>query len=412
MRVSSIPYMVSWFNHILRRVKPGSNRVYLDVAATTPVRPEVLAEMQPYWSRQFGNAGALYEEGREAAAALARARTQVARTLSVRSEEVTFTSGGTEANNLALVGFIRARLRSGLQPKDLHVISTEIEHSSVLAPLRELEALRVQVSFVPVTPEGRIDLAALASLLRPETCLISVHLVNNEIGTIQPIRDVARLLSQRYAPEARPRLHTDASQAPLFLDCSLERLGADLMTLDGQKIYGPKGIGVLVHRRSTELVPIMVGGGQEGGLRAGTEPLALAAGFARALQLAAAEREVVEPRVRGLRDHFIKELLAAVPRAQLNGTSKDRIANNVNVSIPGIDTEFLVIHLDKEGVAVSTKSTCLADEPGSYTVAALGKSRAHAISTLRITLGTATTEGELTRTAQTIAALVEKLDNK
>lgn len=387
-------------------------RIYLDHAATTPVLPEVLTAMAPYWHEHFGNPGALYQEGVEAMRALLSARTTIARQLSVRAEEITFTSGGTEANNLAIFGIIAQLRAEGRAPAALHVISTKLEHSSILEPLRRLEAEGVSVSYVPVHESGLIDLAALRAALRPETVLITVHLVNNEIGVIQPLRDIARVLAEYYPKDKRPRFHTDACQAPLYLDPSPERFGVDMLTLDGQKIGGPKGIGLLVHRHHIAFQPIMVGGGQERGMRPGTEPVPLVVGLATAIRFSAENREARVDHVSALRDRFIAQLLQRIPQAVLNGSATERIANNVNISIPGVDTEFLVIHLDKEGVAVSTKSTCLVDEPASTTVAALGRGDAHARSTLRITLGPDTTWKELTYALDALEKSLEKLDKQ
>lgn len=397
--------MKGWFT----RLMPTRKRIYLDTAATTPVRPEVLRAMTPYFSLDFANPGALYREGVTAARALSQARTMVARALSVRGEEITFTSGGTEANNLAILGSVYAELESGTAPTDIHVISTELEHSSILAPLKLLAEKGVAVSYIPVDESGIIKLDELKKILRPETFLISVHLVNNEIGVIQPIRDIARLLSAHYGTVRRPLLHTDASQAPLYLDPSPERLGVDMLTLDAQKMYGPKGVGALFHRHHIPLLPILYGGGQERGLRSGTEPIPLVVGMAYALSYATNERAFVVERAQKLRDRFFSELKRRLPEAEVNGSLKERIANNVNISIPGVDTEFLVIHLDREGISVSTKSTCLTDEPGSYTVLALGKGEVYANSTLRITLGIHTTWGELNRTLKVLVEVVKKL---
>lgn len=399
--------MLSW----LKR-HSSARRIYLDAAATTPVRPEVVAAMAPYWSEQFGNPGASYQEGLEASRTLSDARTRAARALSVRAEEITFTSGGTEANNMAIFGTVKRRIKDGAAPASLHLISTVIEHSSILESLKELEVAGVAVTYLPVNGDGIIDLSALKHALRPETVLITVHLVNNEIGVIQPLRDIARAALEYYGKGKQPYLHTDACQAPLFLNVSPERLGVDMLTLDGQKMYGPKGIGLLVHRRHVRLAPSIVGGGQERGLRSGTEPLSLIMGGVVALEYAIRERERTASRVRALRDRFLQELRKRVPQVHVNGSLEERSPNNINVSLPGIDTELLVLYLDKEGIAVSTRSTCLRDEPASYTVAALEKGSAYAQSTLRITLQTNTTWKELAYTLRTLTRLVQKLDKK
>lgn len=406
--------MFSWLIYEGKRLARPKRRIYLDAAATTPVRPEVLAAMDPFWRRDFGNPAALYKEGVTAQRALIRARTKIARTLYVRAEEITFTSGGTEANNLAIMGVVTSHLKRGRKPETLHVITTKLEHSSILACVEELERIGVRVTYAPVKSDGRVDLQAFEAMLTPETVLVSVHLVNNEIGVIQPLRDVARRIAAYKAlhPDAAITLHTDASQAPLFLDCSPERLGVNLLTLDGQKVYGPKGIGFLFHQRKISLEPIIRGGGQEGGLRSGTEPLPLIVGLAEALVIAAKEREATSARIQLLRDRFVEDLRARIPQMLINGGMVDRIPNNVNISIPAINTEFLTIHLDKAGIAVATKSACLRDEPGSLVVSSLGYDAARSESTLRLTLGLYTTGEELERAAETIGRIVVQLDKK
>ena len=386
-----------------------AQRIYLDYASATPLLPEVLRAMAPYWSERFGNPGALYAEGVDAARALETARVECARALSVQAAEVTFTSGGTESNNLAILGLLKQKIQE-TPGGTFHVISMAIEHSSILEPLVELARQGVQVSYVSVRADGVIDLAALKAALTPQTVLVSVHLANSEIGVIQPLRDIARLLDETYGKEKRPVLHSDAAQAPLFLEVSLERLGVDMLTLDGQKMGGPKGVGALVHRKHIPLCSIIGGGGQERGLRSGTEPVPLIVGFTAALSAAVRGREERVRRVKELRDRFLGELLQRLPQAILNGSATERIANNVNVSIPGVDTEFLVLRLDHEGIAVSTKSTCLSDEVASSVVAALGKGEEVARSTLRITLGTDTTWSELARTLDVLERLVANLD--
>ena len=392
--------------NLFKKVGPSRQRIYLDYAGATPVLPEVFRAMAPYWSEKFGNPGALYAEGVIAARALDAARVECARALSVQEAEITFTSGGTESNNLAVYGVLKQKMRE-MPGGTFHVISTAIEHSSILQPLSELEQKGVRVTYIPVCSDGLIDLVALKAALTQETVLVTVHLVNSEIGVIQPLRDIARLLDETYGKEKRPTLHSDAAQAPLYLDVSLERLGVDTLTLDGQKMGGPKGVGILVHRKHIPLCSIIGGGGQERGLRSGTEPIPLVVGFATALSAAVRGREERARRVKELRDRFLNELSQRLPQAVLNGSATERIANNVNVSIPGIDTEFLVLRLDHEGIAVSTKSTCLSDEVASSVVTALGKGEEAARSTLRITLGDATTWSELARTLNVLERLVQ-----
>lgn len=385
--------------------------MYLDAAASTPLSPAVLKAMRPYFRRNFGNPGSVHKEGVEARRALGEARVSVARTLLVRTEEITFTSGGTEANNLALFGVIDTYLKQGRKPESLHVLSTTLEHSSVLTCLKKLQERGVVVEYIPLKEDGLVDVDTFAKLLRKETVLVSVHYVNGEIGVIQPLRDISRAIGAyraRYSVDT-PHFHTDASQAPLYLDCALEHVGVDMMTLDGQKIYGPKGIGVLIHRRSVLLAPQIVGGGQEAGLRSGTEPVPLVVGFASALREASNGRSRNVSRITKLRDVLLQSLTLKLPPFLVNGSMTSRVPNNVNISFPGIDTEYLVIRLDRRGVAASTRSACEGKETYSHVVYALSQDQARARSTLRLTLPLEISARKVRRAAKIIAQEIKIL---
>ena len=281
--------MNAWLEKILPR---KARRVYLDYAAATPLRGEVRAVMEPYYAERFGNPGAIHEEGRRGRAAVEAARGRIATLLRVRPEEITFTSGGTEANNLAIFGVVSARARSeaaraGTGLGDIHIITTAIEHSSVLTPLTQLQEQGIRVSFAPVDADGLIILAECKKLLSPETTLVTFAYVNSEIGVVQDVRRLVRLVRD-YEREYDTQIavHLDAAQAPLWLPCAMDSLGVDLMTLDAGKCYGPKGIGVLAHRRRVPLSAQTCGGGQEDGLRSGTENVPLIVGCAEALRIA------------------------------------------------------------------------------------------------------------------------------
>ncbi len=381
-----------FFLHIFSGV---SRRIYLDYASATPVDGDVLKAMRPYERKVFGNPSSIHKEGVEAQKALFDARERVARSLSVRSEEVLFTSGGTEANNLAIRGAISAVLKTGRKYEEMHIITSSIEHSSVLECTRLLESLGVSVSYLAVDEKGNINSDDILKSIRPETVLISLSYINNEIGTIAPLREISKKLqAQRNGAEkgVYPLFHTDASQAPLFLNCSPESLGVDLMTIDSQKIYGPKGVGMLFSRHNVPLEPILYGGGQESGLRSGTEPISLIVGFSVALIKAQKEYKELNTRIGRLRELFFKELKSAVPNAEVNGDRKRRVANNINVSIPGVLGEFLVIQMDEAGVSAGTASACLSRIGAvSYVIEALGKGKDRAESSIRFTLGKETT---------------------
>lgn len=393
-----------------------TKRIYLDHAATTPVDPQVKRAMEPYWVHTFGNPSALSAEGAAAKKALAEARARVARALEARADEIVFTSGGTEANTLAIFGAIvwRQKLfgvpRKRFLPYIPHIITTAIEHSSVLEPVRELVRQgRAEASFVSVERNGIVRPEKIIEALRKNTMLVSIQYANNEIGTIQPIRTISHLL--KTANTARPLFHVDACQAPLYLHCFVNALGVDMLSLDGHKIYGPKGVGCLYVRRKTPLAPLLVGGGQERGMRATTENVPALVGFAEALRLAGMRREKESARLASLRDYFYSSILQNTEmEICVNGSMEQgkRLPHNLNISFPGVDTEMLLFELDAAGIACSTKSSCLYDERESYVVKALaGDSRA-ARSTLRFTLGRKTTKKDIRSTLAALARLLRR----
>lgn len=392
-----------------------AKRIYMDYASTTPLDPRVFKAMLPYFGKKFGNPSSFHVEGVEAKKVLEAARKSVGLILNARAAEIIFTGGGTESNNLAIFG-ICGHLMSTEDAVDIrcpqiHIVTTNIEHSSVLEPIRELEQRGVLVSYVPVETNGIVDPRKIAAALRPETVLVSVGYANNEIGTIQPIREISKIIHAHNLKISKSRnlpavFHSDASQATLYLDCSVERLGVDLLTLDGHKMYGPKGVGILYVRRSVTLVPMLFGGGQERGLRSITENVPLIVGFAKAFEIAAASREKESARLTALRDFCHSHILQNVGMTEvvINGDMKERLPNNINISIPGLDTEFALLKFDAAGIACSTKSSCLGSEGGSYVVRALGGGEARATSTLRFTFGRQTTKKD-------IDALLENLYN-
>ncbi len=393
-----------------------AKRIYMDYASTTPLDPKVLKAMLPYFGEKFGNPSSIHTEGVEAKKALEAARKSVGLILNARANEMIFTGGGTESNNLAIFGAVRALEKSGVPISKMHFVTTVIEHSSVLECFRELEARGARVTYVPVESNGIVDPRKIAAALRPETVLVSVGYANNEIGTIQPVPKIARGIrnfrdgktqstktkfqtnsKSQFSNFQTPIFHSDASQAPLYLDCSVERLGVDLLTLDGHKMYGPKGIGVLYVRRSVRLAPMLFGGGQERGLRSTTENVPLIVGFAKALEMAAASRVKESVRLTKLRDFCHSNILQNVGMTKMiiNGDMKERLPNNINISIPNLDTEFALLQLDAAGIACSTKSSCLGSEGGSYVVRALGGGESRAVSTLRFSFGRGTTKKDV-----------------
>ncbi len=387
----------------------AKKRIYLDYAAITPVAPEVQKVMSAYLSPDFANPSSIHTEGVAAKKAVDGAKKQIADILHGHADELIFTASGTEANNLAIIGAYQAVLKSGKKtkkPQDLHFITSAIEHPSVLEVAHWLEAQGVAVDYISVNEEGIINTKELKEKIRPNTFLVSLMFVNNEIGTIQPIIDIAKIVraAKKNFPIVQdstavplPYLHVDASQAPLYLPIDVRGFGADMITLDGQKMYGPRGIGLLWKKRGVILSPIIHGGGQENGLRAGTENVPAICGFAKALELAFKNREKETKRITLLRDFFI-ENLKAIPQVTVNGSLTQRIANNINISASPVDTEFLLLQLDAEGISCSTKSSCLRDEDESYVISALGKSTDAAVHSLRFSLGNKTTRKDIEKT--------------
>jgi cysteine desulfurase len=387
-------------------------RIYLDYASLTPVDKRVFV------ADDFANPSSIYMDGVRAKKALDGARVGCAQFLHAHADEIFFTGSGTEANNIALLGVVENLISKGKSYRDIHIIVSAIEHASVLEAARVLKRKGVHVDILPVSPDGIVDIQAFKKMLKPTTALVSVMMVNNEIGTIQPLADIVKIVRDfrkkkmgdaSLADFSYPLVHTDACQAMLYTNINLEKLGVDMLTADSHKVYGPRSVGMLYVRRSALglLSPIMHGGGQEHGLRPGTENVAGVVGFAKALEIVAQEnksksKETETERLTKLRDYCIEQLLEKVPGLVVNGSRTERIANNVNISIPGIDHEFLLLQLDVRGISCSTKSSCLRDEDESYVIAAIRggaqhdkKSVGRPRQSLRFTLGRQTTKKDI-----------------
>jgi len=369
----------------------------MDFAAATPIHPRILREMRRGFDA-YGNPSAPHTEGQRAAVLLEKARLRIARALSAKPGNIIMTGSGTEANNLAIFGVMEALVARGAKPEDLHIITSIFEHSSLEGPVAYWARRGASISLAEPTEEGIITPEAVEKLIRPETALVSVVAVQSEIGQVQPVKEISRMLKrvrekraqrvQTLVPEtAFPILHSDASQSPLFADLSPERLGVDLATYDAQKVMGPKGVGALYKHSSVPLEPLMRGGTQERSLRAGTENVAGALGFALALELAAEGRDVRISHVKVVRDYLAERILKEIPHAVVNGGMKHRIANNLNISVPGADGDYLSVLMDAEGVAVSPRSACLAPGSSSQAVNALRREEpGGAYGTLRFSL--------------------------
>ncbi|NLD71211.1 MAG: aminotransferase class V-fold PLP-dependent enzyme [Chloroflexi bacterium] len=375
--------------------------VYLDHAATTPTDPRVLEAMLPYFTGEYGNPSSLYRHAAGARQALDDARRTVAEVLGARPTEVIFSGCGTESDNLAIRGVAMARRHEGN-----HIITTPIEHAAVLHTCEQLEsAYGYRVTYLPVDATGMVDPDDVGRAITSGTVLVSIMYANNEVGTIEPIAEISRITRARGVP-----LHTDAVQAAGSLDLDVERLGVDLLSISGHKFYAPKGVGALYVRRGTPLLPAQTGGGQERGLRAGTENVPYIVGMARALEIASAEREAEAIRLGALRDRLLAGLLATIPDAQVTGHPTQRLPNSASLAFTGLEGEALLLRLDMEGVQASTGSACAAQEEGpSHVLTALGLDQVAARGSLRLTLGRATNDDDIDHVLRVLPPIVETL---
>jgi cysteine desulfurase len=375
-------------------------QIYLDHNATTPLRPEVLEAMLPYLRTHFGNPSSVHRTGRRAKQGLEEAREQIAACIRAKPAEVLFTSGGTESNSLALCGAVRAQTR----PKT-HIITTPVEHSSVLESVQALTREGFSQTLLPVDGEGRIRVDDLAAALRDDTAVVSIGLANSELGTLQPIAACSRLTRQQGVV-----LHVDAIQATGKLALNMEELGADLVSLSAHKIYGPKGVGALYMRKGTGLVPVLRGGPQEREKRAGTENVAAAVGFGVAAARAEHEREAVSARLIDLTTRLWTGIQDSVPGVVRNTPRRQCLPNTLNLGFPGASGEGLMMGLDLAGIAVSTGSACAAGsvEP-SHVLLALGHDARAAKSAIRFSLGKDTSQQDIDRVLDVLPGIVERV---
>jgi len=376
--------------------------VYLDHAATTPTRPEVLEAMWPFFASAFANPSSVYSAAAGPREAVERAHAMVAEVLGCRPGEVVFTGGGTEADNLAVLGTARV-LRSGGN----HIITTRIEHDAVLRPCRQLETEGFRVTYLPVGRDGLIDLDHLAHALTPDTVLVSIMLANNEIGTVQPLAEIGQLVRSRGV-----LLHTDAIQGAGTLLLDVQRLGVDLLSLSAHKVYGPKGVGALYVHRGAPLLPLIHGGGQERDRRSGTENVPGMVGMAVALALAAQERVAEAERLTLLRDRLIDGVLEAVPGAHLTGHRTHRLPGHASFFLDGSTGESALVNLDVAGVSCSSGSACQAGSTDpSHVLIALGLSSQQAKNGLRMTLGRENTEVQVEYVLSILPRMVRELQD-
>jgi len=373
--------------------------IYLDHAATTPVDPRVVEAMLPYYTEKFGNPSSIHSLARESRRGLDNAREIVAQALNAQPREIVFTACGTESDNMALKGVAEAN-----QDRGKHIITTAIEHEAILETCKYLEQRGFKVTYLPVDEYGTVDLRELEKAITPETILVSVMMANNEVGTIQPLAEIAEIVKGRGI-----YFHTDAVQAAGTLDVDVEKLGVDLLSLSGHKFYAPKGVGVLYVRQGTRLMPQMLGGGQERNRRSGTENVAQIVGLARGLELAYQERSTDNPRIQRLRDKLRDGLLETIPDTIPTGHPTNRLPNNASFCFKGVEGEQILLALDLNGVGASTGSACTsASSEPSHVLTAMGISAAVAHGAIRMTLGKGNTEEEIDTVLQLMPDIVEK----
>jgi len=388
------------------------HKIYFDHSATTPLDKEVFHEMKPYFFEKFGNSSSLHSFGQDAKIALEESRKSVADILNCSPAEIYFTSGGTESDNLALKGVIKGLEKKGYK-YPFHMITTVIEHSAILNTAEELKNLGVEVTYLKVNSEGLVNLEEIKKQIKDNTVLISIMYANNEVGTVQPIKEIFQIVStakQLRKNELPIYFHTDAVQVGSYLSLNTKELGVDLMSLSGHKFYGPKGVGVLFKKKGVALEPTQTGGGHEKGLRSGTENIPGIVGFAKALRIAEANKIYNYKKVEELRDYLIKGVFKKIEDASLTGHPQKRLPNLASFLIERIEGESMLINLDLKGIAVSTGSACSSGslEP-SHVLKALGLPLEEVYGSIRISLGIHNTKEEVDYFLDVFPPIVEKL---
>ncbi|MDQ0975729.1 cysteine desulfurase [Neobacillus niacini] len=376
-------------------------RIYLDHAATTPMHPRVIEKMMEVMNNNYGNPSSIHSFGREARHYIDLARETLARSIGAKENEIIFTSGGTEADNMALFGAAESNRHNGK-----HIITTQVEHHAVLHACQRLEKMGFEVTYLPVDEIGEISLDDLSTALREDTILVSVMYGNNEVGTLQPIKEIGEILKSHQA-----LFHTDAVQAYGMEDINVNELNVDLLAVSAHKINGPKGTGFLYVRDKVKLVPRAFGGEQERKRRAGTENVAAIVGFQEAVKIASEERLVKREKYQGFKKTFIEKLAAHNIEFSINGLLEKSMPHVLNLSFPGTNVEAMLVNLDLAGIAVSSGSACTAGsiEPSHVLVAMFGKDSDRLINSIRFSFGFNTTEDQIIKTAQETARIVSRL---
>jgi cysteine desulfurase len=392
----------------------AKRKIYFDYAATTPLDPRVFAVMKPYFLKKFGNPASLHSFGREAEEATEKARRQAASFFGCESNEIIFTSGATESNNLAIKGIITARIYHSEKNKKTkpHIITTQFEHSCVLNSCKKMEEQNMaDVTYLPVGKEGVVSAKDVKNNIKENTALVSIMYANNEIGTIQPIGEIGKIIAKENKfRDQRIIFHTDATQAVNYLDCKVDNLGVDLLTASAHKIYGPKGVGLLYIRKNAPIKRIQDGGEHEFGLRAGTLNTPGIAGFGAALEIVEKERSRNFKIVEKLRDYLIAQIMKEIKGVKLNGSKIKRIPNNANFIFSDAEGEGILLGLDTEGIAVSTGSACSSENlRPSHVLIAIGVNEEESHGSLRVTLGKYTTKQEVDYFIDKLKEVIGKL---
>ncbi len=372
--------------------------IYLDNAATTEIHENVLKEMIPFLKEHYGNPSSMHRLGRVSNKAVKKVRKQIADLISAEPEEILLTSGGTESNNTVLYGITHANQGN-------HIITSSIEHEAILEPCKKLEKEGFEITYLPVNREGLVNPEDFKQSIKENTCLASIMFANNEVGTIQPIREISKICQEK-----KIFFHTDAIQAIGKVNINVKGLGVDLMSISSHKINGPKGVGALYIRKGIPMEPFIVGGGQENGLRSGTENVAGQVGFGKACQLAKENLEKNIIHFKNLRDTLVSKVLEEIPHVTINGHPEKRIPSNAHFSFLGVNGEDLIIKLDEEGIAASTGSACsVKTQKESHVLKSMGFSHDQITGSLRLTLGTSNTILEIEKTVITLKNVVEEL---
>ena len=372
--------------------------IYLDNAASTPVHEQVLHEMIPFLQDQFGNPSSIHRYGRFAQRAIQNARKQIAHLINSEPNEILLTSGGTESNNTALFGLAHAA-------RGNHIITSSIEHEAILEPCKKLEKEGFEITYIPVDNSGLVNSKDIEKSITPETCLVSIMFANNEVGTIQPIQEISKICHDKQIV-----FHTDAVQAVGKVKIDVKELGIDMLSISSHKINGPKGVGSLYIKKGIEIIPFIFGGGQENGMRSGTENVASIVGFGKACQLAQENMKQNILHLQNIRNNLIAKVMKEIPLVTLNGHSDQRIANNAHFTFLGVNGEDLIIKLDENGIAASTGSACsVRVQKESHVLKAMGFSHDQIAGSLRLTVGISNTDSEIEKTVEILKKVVKEL---